>query len=164
MREWSREEGKSQHIVGRVGDAKNVSLRLTMTGRANTAAHRTPCYAQVARCATHTRCLFAAYSAGTVLQRFWKQRAATTLDSTISVTQPKLFSQKHNSLTFAVSLHKKRKGSVPYFSKMNATVKSWRKIRVTTTLPKKVTGMNSCRANFYFKDNHPTPVTGKTKY
>lgn len=124
---WGR---KNSCIVGRVGDAKNVSPRL-----AGQALQHIPPAMHKQQGVPCTRCPFVARSTGTVLHCFWKQKAATTLDSTISVTRPKLSSQKHSYLTSAVSLCKKKKKSVPYFSKINAIVKSWQKIKVRTTLP-----------------------------
>lgn len=57
----------------------------------------------------------------------------------ISTTQPKLFSkaQFFNICWFS---SQKEKGSVPYFSKINATVKSWQKIRATILSPKRWLG------------------------
>lgn len=107
-----------------------------MTGRAAPAAHSPLLCTRSKGCHAHTALL--QYDP----QGFWKQKAATTLDSTISVTQPKISSQRHSYLTSAVSLCKNKKNQknpkpVLYFSKTNAIVKSWQKIRVTTTLPKR---------------------------
>lgn len=105
---------------------------------------------------------FAARSAGTAL--LWSHSCHHTRGHHLSpMTRPKLFSkaQFFNICWFS---SQKEKGSVPYFSKINAIVKSWQKIRATTALSKTVTRMNLCKANFYFKDNHPTPVMAKTKY
>lgn len=134
-----------------------------MTGRASTAAHHTPCYAQAARCAMHTSCPFAACSAVTVPQVLESKSCHHTEFHHLNDSAKALFS-KAQFFNICCLSSQKEKGSVLYFSKINATVKSWQKIRVTTTLSEKVTGMNSCRANFYFKDTHPTPVMGKTKY
>jgi len=111
----------------------------------------------------HTCCPTAAPSAGTMPEHCWNRSSHHTKFLHLDDSAKTLFSKAQFFNVCCLS-SQKEKGSVPYFSKINATVKSWQKIRVTTTLSKKVTGMNSCRANFYFKDNHPTAAMGKTKY
>lgn len=129
IRWWSCEEGKTHALQEEL-----VMLKIYPHDWQGRPCSTSPPAMHKQQGVPYTRCPFVARSTGTVLHCFWKQKAATTLDSTISVTRPKLSSQKHIYLTSAVSLCKKKK-SVPYFSKINAIVKSWQKIKVRTTLP-----------------------------
>lgn len=125
-----------------------------MSGRESTAVHHTPCHTQVARCA-----MLCGDHAAALLET----ESCHHADVHHTNGSAKALFSKARFFNICC-LSSRRKDLFPVSPRLNATVKSWQKIRVTTTLSKKVTGMNSRRANFYFKDNHPTPVSGKTKH
>lgn len=157
MSQWGCEEGKSQYTTGRAGDAKSIPLRLTMTGKAQGVVHHTPRYAQVERCIIHRPfCSMLSMECDGTKCRYHTE--FHHYDDSAKA----LFS-KAQFFNICCLSSQKGKGSVPYFSKINATVKSWQKIRVTTICSKKVTGIYSCRANFCVKEPSIL-LMGKTIY
>lgn len=157
MSQWGCEEGKSQYTTGRAGDAKSIPLRLTMTGKAQGVVHHTPRCAQVGRCIIHRPfCSMLSMECDGTKCRYHTE--FHHYDDSAKA----LFS-KAQFFNICCLSSQKGKGSVPYFSKINATVKSWQKIRVTTICSKKVTGIYSCRANFCIKEPSIL-LMGKTIY